>query len=404
MGNTILTPTAVTKEALRILHNNLRFTREINKDYDKDTEYGGQKRGATLKIRLPNQYTVRSGWTMNAQETTEQSEDLVVATVRGVDMIFTDAELAQSLDNFSKRILSPAVQRLASEIDAINFETAYKSVFNLVGSAGTIPSAALTYLNAAQKIKEFANPTSDLKMIVNPAAEAAVVNANLSLQNPAANISKQFTEGQIARALGFDWYMSQNVPVHTCGSRTNTTPVVATTSVIGASTLAISGAGNAVTYAVGDVFTIGTVASGVYAVNPETKRSTGSLQQFVVTALLTTETDGTGTLSFAPAVYASGPLQNVSQYPTQNMALTHWGTASTAYAQNLAFHPDFCTFATAKLELPGGVDFAGREVMDGISIRVVRDWDQINACKTMRLDVLCGIKVVRASAACRVTG
>lgn len=401
MSSTILTPTAVTREAAMILHNECEFVKNINKDYDKDTEYGGQKRGATLKIRLPNQYTVRSGWPINLQETSEESVDLVVATVRGVDVFFTDAELAQSLDNFSKRVLQPAMSRLATEIDSIAFETAYKKVYNLVGTAGTTPSQAAAYLAAGQKLGEMATPRKGRNVIINPAAEAGTVNGLAALFNPPTQISKQTKEGAMAgNVLGFDWYGSQNCPVHTCGSRTNTTPIVGTNSVEGASTLSVTGAGAGVTYLEGDVFTI----SAVNAVNPDNKRNTGSLMQFVITETCTADGGGAVTLKFSPAVYASGAKQNVVALPLQNASIVNVGTASTAYPMNLAFHPEFATFATAKLEMPSDVNFKAQEVMDGISLRILRNYDINSASYPCRIDVLCGIAVVRPSMACRIIG
>ena len=61
MPNTILTATAVTREALRVLHQKLNFVGTITRDYDDRFAQSGAKIGDTLKIRLPNQYVVRTG-------------------------------------------------------------------------------------------------------------------------------------------------------------------------------------------------------------------------------------------------------------------------------------------------------------------------------------------------------
>lgn len=73
MPNTILTATAVTREALRVLHQKLNFVGTITRDYDDRFAQQGAKVGDTLKIRLPNQYTVRTGATLSAQDTTERA-------------------------------------------------------------------------------------------------------------------------------------------------------------------------------------------------------------------------------------------------------------------------------------------------------------------------------------------
>ena len=61
MPNTILTPTAVTRKALQVLHQKLNFIGNINRTYDDSFANSGAKIGDSLKIRLPNEYTVRTG-------------------------------------------------------------------------------------------------------------------------------------------------------------------------------------------------------------------------------------------------------------------------------------------------------------------------------------------------------
>lgn len=404
MASTLLTPTAIMREALSILHTQCQFVKACDKQHDKDTTMGNQKRGASLRIRMPIRPVIRSGWPINLQDSVEEYETLTVATVRGVDLYVTDAELSQDINDFSKTFIAPAINRLAAEIDFITYQASLPYIYNLVGTAGTTPSAASTFLAAGTKLSNFLCPTSGRKLIVNPACEAAAVGANISLFNPSGNISKQFTEGEIGRALGFDWLMSQNVPTITCGSRATASSfqVNATLSTEGVSQVAIKGLSGATqTAAAGDVFTI----AGVYAVNPETKQTLADLQQFVV---IEAET-GVGsvlTCDIRPKIYtsASGGLQTVSGFPTENDVVTFVGTASTAYPQNIAMHPQAVTFATAKLEMPSDVNFKAQEVVDGISMRVLRQYDINSASYPLRIDVLCGSLVQRPQFACRVIG
>ena len=93
MPNTILTPTAVTREALRVLHQKCNFIGNINRQYDDSFAKSGAKIGDSLKVRLPNQYTVRTGATLSAQDTVESSTTLQVATQKGVDLNFTSVDL-----------------------------------------------------------------------------------------------------------------------------------------------------------------------------------------------------------------------------------------------------------------------------------------------------------------------
>jgi len=52
--------------------------------------------------------------------------------------------------------------------------------------------------------------------------------------------------------------------------------------------------------------------------------------------------------------------------------------------------------------MPKGVDFAAREVYDGISMRVVRNYDINNDILPCRLDVLYGYKTLRPQLATRL--
>ena len=398
MSNTLLTIDMITNKALAILHNNLAFARNVNRQYDSSFAREGAKIGSTLRVRLPNKYTVTTGTAMSAQNTVETSTTITLATQKHVDMDFTSAELTLSIDDFGERILAPAMAVLASAIDADGLAL-YKDVYQSVGTPGTTPSTALVMLQAQQKMNEMATPMDGRRnLVINPAANAALVDGMKGLFNPGGVLDSQFRRGALANNI-LDYNeiaMDQNVGMHTEGANRLTTPIVATTSTSGDTTLAISGTGtwNAKK---GDVFTI----ADVYAVNPENFTSTGSLQQFVVTADINITTSGT--IAVSPAIISSGAYQTVNSLPAANAALTIMGSASGVYAQNLAFHEDAFTLVTADLQLPPG-NMASRKVMDGISMRIWRQGDIFNDMVPTRVDVLYGWKTLRPSMACRIWG
>ena len=199
--------------------------------------------------------------------------------------------------------------------------------------------------------------------------------------------------------LGFkEIYMDQNVNTHTCGTYDgahiiNDASFTAASDTATTSTLTMdTGTG---LYAVGDVITI----AGVNSVNPQTRQTTGKLQQFtVVTSTSTTSID------VSPAIRNSGAFQTVDALPANNAVITEVGTASTAYPQNLAYHRDAFTLGTADLIMPSGVDFASRQVHEGISMRIVRDYDINNDAMPCRIDVLYGWKTLYGELATRIWG
>ena len=399
MSNSILTIDMITRKALEILENNLVLTRNVNRQYDDSFAVEGAKIGSTLRIRLPDRALVTDGAALQVQDDNEQFTTLTVASQKHIGVNFTSAELTMQLDDFAERVLKPRISQLASSIDA-DVANAYKSIGNSVGTPGTTPSTSLVLLQAQQKLNENAAVMSPRYATVNPAANAGLVEGMKGLFNPTDTISKQFKNGMMGTGvLGFDEVnMSQSIKQHTTGTRAatgNTTGAAVTSE--GSSTLTLTvGSGEIIN--VGDVFTI----ADCYAVNPQTRESTGSLFQFVALASSTSTT--TATVTVAPMYSASHALATMLTLPANSKAVVFTGTASTQYPQNLIYHKDAITFATADLLLPQGVDMASRAVHNGISLRVVRQYDINNDRLPCRIDVLYGYSAIRPQMACRMWG
>jgi hypothetical protein len=403
VANTLLTIDMITRKALEILENNLVITRNVNRQYDDSFAVEGAKIGSTLRIRLPDRALVTDGAALQVQDDNEQFTTLTVASQKHIGINFTSAEMALQLDDFAERVLKPRISQLASSIDA-DVANSFKSVYQSVGSPGTTPGTSLVLLQAQQKLNEAAAVMSPRYATVNPAANAALVEGMKGLFNPTDTISRQFKNGLMGvGVLGYEEInMSQSIKQHTNGSASRSdTPIVKTTLTNGANKLTLDNVTDGLTLVPGDVFTI----AGVYAVNPQTRESTGSLQQFVVQNTVTSASTEFVDVEFAPAVY--GPthaLATVSKLPAASDVVTYLGAASGQYAQNLVYHKDAITFATADLLLPQGVDMASRQVHNGISMRVVRQYDINNDRMPCRIDVLYGYSVIRPQMACRIWG
>ena len=402
MSNSILTIDMITRKALEILENNLVITRNVNRQYDDSFAVEGAKIGSTLRIRLPDRALVTDGAALQVQDDNEQFTTLTVASQKHIGVNFTSAELTMQLDDFAERVLKPRISQLASSIDA-DVANCFKSIGNTVGTPGTTPSTSLVLLQAQQKLNENAAVMSPRYATVNPAANAGLVEGMKGLFNPTDTISKQFKNGMMGTGvLGFDEInMSQSIKQFTTGSRTATGGTLsASVSAQGATTIAITGAGNAGTVKIGDVFTV----AGCYSVNPQTRESTGSLFQFVATANVTLGSSGEGNITVAPIYTSTNALATVDSFPASGAAVVFVGAASSQYAQNLVYHKDAITFATADLLLPQGVDMAARAVHNGISLRVVRQYDINNDRMPCRIDVLYGYNTIRPQMGVRMWG
>ena len=400
MSNTILTIDMITRKSLEILENNLVLTRNVNRQYDDSFAVEGAKIGSTLRIRLPDRALVTDGAALQVQDDNEQFTTLTVASQKHIGVNFTSAELTMQLDDFAERVLKPRISQLASSIDA-DVANAYKTIGNTVGTPGTTPSTSLVLLQAQQKLNENAAVMSPRFATVNPAANAGLVEGMKGLFNPTDTISKQFKNGMMGTGvLGFDEInMSQSIKQHTTGTRVATGNTVTTTvSSEGAASIALT-IGNGLTVKAGDVFTV----ADCFAVNPQTRESTGSLFQFV--ALADATASGTAiTVTVAPIYTAANALATVDSFPVAGKAVVFVGAASTQYAQNLVYHKDAITFATADLLLPMGVDMAARAVHNGISLRIVRQYDINNDRMPCRIDVLYGFNTIRPQMGCRIWG
>ena len=436
MSNSLLTVTQITREALRVLHNNLAFLKGVNRQYASEFGKTGAKIGTTVNIRKPNRYFVRKGDAMQTQGTTETYVPLTLSTKWGTDISFNSTELTLSLDDFSKRILTPAMARIASQIDqdclqgAITgsfvsnngaLASAGSPVFNMVGTAGVTPgtpggsatglsqyNAPIAYLNAGMVMDNNATPRDEnRRCLLSPAAMAQSVSGLSGLFNDASTIGDQYKKGILGNALGFEFCMDQNVYTYTSGSLTSLANITLTAGSAVAASSQTSG-----TVTPGMIFHF---ASGCNSVNPENQQSTGFPQQFVVTANSRTA-DGSYDLSVVadrnlniyptPVVAAAGVANGtVTAIPGAGaVVIDSQAAASTGYQQSLAYHQDAFTFATADLEIPGGVDFAAREVYDGISMRIVRQYAIGTDEMPCRIDVLGGFANLRPELACRITG
>ena len=402
MSNSILTIDMITRKALEILENNLVITRNVNRQYDDSFAVEGAKIGSTLRIRLPDRALVTDGAALQVQDDNEQFTTLTVASQKHIGVNFTSAELTMQLDDFAERVLKPRISQLASSIDA-DVANSYLNIGNTVGTPGTTPATSLVLLQAQQKLNENAAVMSPRYATVNPAANAGLVEGMKGLFNPTDTVSKQFKNGMMGTGvLGFDEInMSQSIKQFTTGTRGATGATLsASVSTQGATTIAITGGGNAGTVKIGDVFTV----ASCYSVNPQTRESTGSLFQFVATANVTLGSSGEGNITVAPIYTSTNALATVDSFPASGAAVVFVGAANTQYAQNLVYHKDAITFATADLLLPQGVDMAARAVHNGISLRVVRQYDINNDRMPCRIDVLYGFSVIRPQMACRLWG
>lgn len=391
MANSPLTSTIVTREALRILHQKLNFIGNINRQYDSRFAIEGAKIGQPLLIREPNQFTIRTGPTIAVQDVTTTSKTLTVATQKGVDVEWSSVDLTMSIDDFGQTILDPMMSVLAANIesDALSM---YKDVFNQSNNVGSSATFAKILQGRKLLVDNLAG-SNGFKSNLDTQTNVDMVDSLKGLFNPTGQLGKQFKDGMLGQTAGFSFFENTLMPRHISGSDDGTGDYVTNdaTAQTGDTLVVDGGTG---TFNRGDTFTI----AGVNRVHPETRADTGNLQQFVITADAAASATS---LSISPEIIASGAKQNVTNGAANNQALTKVGGASATYDISLGYKPEAFTFVTADLRMPKGMDFAAREVMDGISMRIVSDFDINNDTFPTRIDVLYGFLTTRPELAVR---
>ncbi len=404
MANINDTIDMITNESLRILHQKLNHVTNIVTEYDDSYAQSGAKIGDALRIRLPLQYQTGTGATMatgTGADSIATSTTLTVSTQRHVPLRFTSEEMTMDIDYLQQRHLEPAMAKLAAIIENDTF-----GMLNQIGNA-VDAGTKITFediMAGRQELMDNLAPINDRCAILDTRGNRDLVVDNKALFNDQREIGEQYKEGAMGYFAGFDFYENTLLPKHTSGAegggtayRTNgagqektltasdNDPTQWTGLVVDTGTNSILA---------GDVITIG----GVFDVHPETKETTGVLKQFSVTA----DQTGAGTLSLAPALVGSGPHQNASNAAGDGEVVTVIGAASTLYNQSLLFQKGYAAFATADLLMPEGTHFASRQVYDGISMRIVGDYDILKDRFLIRADVLYGYKVLRPELACKL--
>jgi len=405
--NALLTPQWITNEALALLVNSLTITKNVNRQYDDSFRAGGAKLGMSINIRKPAWYIGGNGQAVTPEAVQEQYVPLSLSYQRNIATEVSSQDLALSINDYSRIVLKPQVERLATLIDQ-DVAAAALGINNFVGTPGTTPTSIDTYWGAKTRLDNLAAPRGDRHVALNPLAEQKIGNALYTTFNPRDEITKIYEEGIMGYALGAEWEMDQDVYVHTTGTPGASTPLTNGAVTSGLSAIPTDG-WTGMTLKAGDIISF----SGINRVNPANLADTGELAQFVLTSDVASSSSAT--LNISPPVIGPGsPFQNVVSLPADNLAILVWGAGTGAFTgvtakvspQNLMFHRDAITLACVDLPLPGGTDMAERATSreNGLSFSVIRDYNVLSGQWIQRMDILYGVAVLRQELACRIAG
>lgn len=402
----------IAKEAIMILENELVMAKKVHRSHESEFSQtpNGYKKGNTITIRKPADFTVRDGAVASNQDVVEGSTSLVVDKRKGIDFKFSTQELTQDMNSLSERVIRPAMIQLANQVD-VDLHALYSSVPNWVGTPGQTIDAYADFFKGPERLNEFGVPLEDRCGTISPSDHAGLLGSQTSLYD-ATILKPAYRKAETGMVGGVDLYMTQNTPTHTVGVATGTPLVNGADQNVawdaakdsGTQSLVTDGWTNSTTgiLKAGDVFTI----EDVYAVNPVTKATLPFLRQFTVMADADSgASTGPATLTISPAIITSGSQKTCSAVPADDAAITVLGTGGTGYRQNMAFHKNAFALAMVPLEIPPSKQpVASRQSYKGLSVRVIPYYDGTNDVENWRLDILYGVKAIDPRLAVRMSG
>lgn len=389
----------ITRSAVALFKNSNAFVQNLTTQYDDLFAKDGAKIGASARIRLPNDYTVSEGPALQLQDTAEQSTTLTITNQSHVDVAFTSAERALSIDDYEEIILAPMLNVLAGRVAANVMSGVEGGVCNYVsavdGSGNVISPVRKTILSAGAALSNNSGQMMNRNLVMAPNSMAAAVDTFATLFNAPGNISKQYETGMVYKAYNWKWFEDQTVLNHTTGTfsaggTVNGAGQTGTTITVNATTGTLKK---------GDFITLALTN----AVNYVTKQSTNALRQFVVTA---NAASGATSISIFPAIIPGGAgydpvtglnavqYQTVDVSPANGAAMLLVNKASEVYRKNLGFTKDAITLATVDLVKPPNTE-VGRANRDGLSMRALTAYLMGTDQLATRLDILYGWLFIR---------
>jgi len=397
MANTVLTPDIIAKEAVRVLENELVMAAKVYRGFEEEFngKVNGYKKGASVTVRKPADFTVRDGAVMSTQDVVEGETTISVDKQKGIDFQFSSTDLTLSMTKMSERVIKPAMIQLANQVD-VDLMDLYKHVPSWVGTPGQAINSFKDFAEGPKRADNLANPQGRCA-VLNPDDHWDLLGSQTQLYTDTL-VKPAYRKGNLGMVGNVDMYTSSNAPTHTVGVATGTPLVKGAAQDVTYETvknsfkqdLVTDGWTNSTTdiLKAGDVFTI----ANVYAVNSVTKKKLPFLRQFVVNADADSGgSTGPATLSITPPIITSGAQQTVDTAPADNAAITVVGTGGADYRQNVLFHKNAFALTMVPMEMPQGAVNGARQTYKGLNVRVIPVYDGTNDISKWRLDILYGV-------------
>jgi hypothetical protein len=387
VNNTLLTPTVIAAKAAYMVENNCILSRLAMRDISKDFS---KKVGSSVEVRKPVRLQSQAGSNLVIQSIQEPYTNVTLQNLWHIGWDFSSTELTLIVDDYINRYVKNFAIQLANSVDS-DGAALLEQVPNFVGTPGTSVSAN-TIFNASQRFSDFGVSQADRYHVMQPAFANNIRQTLYTNVFLPSMLEDNIIHGSIGVLGNQELFEDQNLPyVHSTGTAYGKTISVAANPVAGETQISLAVNSGTATLVNGDILTF----SGTNAVNIVNHNDINFLRQYVVSGGPYTLTTG-GVLvtvnAFDPyGMQASGAYQNCTALPTTGSTVTLLDNASThKYSKSFGFHKEALQLVTVDLQIPEGVIYANRFDIDGISLRMIIQYDPDNDAAIARLDVLEG--------------
>lgn len=400
MANTLINSTLLSKEAAVEFRLNNTFLATANRKYDTMYSDSTYDAGATVNIRLDNQFIVKRGETVTASDIKETNDTITLQPLYSVPVTYTTTDLSTKLRvNWTERVFKPAVRALAAEVNKDIAAAAATDLYIHNGTPGTPISTFATVDGVGATMEERGiSPAQPWYMTLGPRDSSSLKSSLQNAFNTTLNTEISL-RSRLGRLSYFDMFTDQSIATHipyTAGVMTATS-IQVNADVTSGDTIVLKGLTVSITgiFKAGDVIQI----AGVESVNRVNRVSTGQDMQFVVTADADSTAGGLATLTVSPSIISdvADPNRNVTGTVLEDSVVLVNGVDGTVvqvnHKANVGYNENGLYVVTprlARLDTPESSVFNDSE--SGLSLRVSKSAEILENKNVLRIDLLAGYK------------
>lgn len=368
MANTIITPEMVAKESLAILRNNCVYKDLVHTNFSSEFV---DKIGDTVNVRKPASLEAKDfAGSITKQTLTESKVAVVLDKFKDVSVEVTSKDWTLKIRDFAQQIINPAMAALGEQVDQDIVNTIFENAGNTVSRTDKDPTDLADIADVAKYLDANKAPLRDRSLVL-----ATEHNYKYGLTDNllAVNYSgdnAMLRDANLGRIFRMQTFLDQNNPTSTASTSGTAVGTIKVASSTDAGEVDLTdGSAAAATLKIGDGFVYG-----------------GILYRF--TEDVTLSTNDKASMAVSPD-FPDGVDTATEVYIVRNGA-------------SLGFHRDAFAFVNRPLAVPQGAVKAATASADGLSVRVIFDYDSDAKSDIISFDILYGVKTLREKLAVRL--